>query len=220
MNRIVKRIVLPVLPTAVHRRLRARKRPGRSHDHRDATFLMLTPEIVFETCWKDVEAGRGPALIVWVDDCRILKFDCFGKGRGHYHVSSRGLSLQPVSRDRLYLPEETIEAQIERVAFELKTNLAYYLAHAPSRRARRARIPERVLAQGVEEARSSMLEHMAAALSWRERAPLPDAAATEAEREAEPQEPSGARLGNQHAALDAGVDAGAVDEPAAVVPEP
>jgi len=165
VNRLVKRFVLPLLPTAGHRWLRAYKAASPSHDHRDVAFVQVTPEIVFETYWKDVEAGKGPALVVWCDYRKVLKFDCFGKGRGHYHISVPVFSKRTEEFDRIFLPEETIEAQIERVVFELRTNLFYYLARAPHRRARKARIDEPQLTRAVEEVRKLLYERRLAALA-------------------------------------------------------
>lgn len=164
MNRMVKKLVLPWLPIAGHRWLRSRKQASHSHDHRDPVFVKVTPDIVFETYWKDVEAGRGPALIVWHRYRKILKFDCFGKGRGHYHISLSVHSARTDANDRIYLPEETIEAQIERVAFELRTNIVYYLARGPYRSARKAIIPEADLDNAVEEVRAILYQHMVASL--------------------------------------------------------
>lgn len=163
MNRIVKQVVLPLLPTGAHLWLRARKQAAKLQDHRDVEFVTITPELVFETCWKDVAAGRGPSLIVWFEHRRILKFDCFGKDHGHYHISLPGHSARRAELDRLFLPEKTIEAQIERVLFELRTNILYYLARAPYHRARWATIPESALIRGIEQSRTLMYRNMASA---------------------------------------------------------
>lgn len=156
---------MPALPTAVHRWLRARKQASESHDHRDPVFIRVTPQVVFETYWKDVEAGKGPALIVWFDYRKVLKFDCFGKGRGHYHIALPVYSKQAAVFDRIFLPEETIEAQIERVVFELETNLSYYMARAPHRNARRGTIPQADLQRAIGLVRAQMYEHMVSALN-------------------------------------------------------
>jgi len=155
----MKRLVLSFLPTAAHRRLRMRKQASKSHDHRDPTFIEVTPDITFETYWKDVEAGKGPALIVWCRFRKIMKFDCFGKGRGHYHISVPVYSSGADEADRIYLPEESVEAQVERVAFELKGNLPYFLARAAYRGARKVTVPTPDLLHAVDEARSLMYEH-------------------------------------------------------------
>jgi hypothetical protein len=141
------------------------KRASRSHDHRDPAFVRVTSQIVFETYWKDVEAGKGPALIVWFEHRKILKFDCFGKGRGHNHLSVPVHSKRTEEFNRIFLPEETIEAQIERVVFELRTNLFYYLARAPHRRARVASIPKSQLTCAVEEVRALLYERRLSALA-------------------------------------------------------
>ena len=65
--------------------------------------------------------------------------------------------------ERVYLPEESIEAQIDRVAFELQMNLRYYLSHCPYRGARRATIPEDDLLRVVAEARAVLYRYRDAA---------------------------------------------------------
>ena len=106
----------------------------------------------------------GPALIVWFDYRRILKFDCLGKGRGHYHVALPPGMQRGREFDRIHLPEETVEEQIERVVFELRKNLRYHLEHCPYRRGRRATVPEQAVLDASEEVRSLMLRYKARAL--------------------------------------------------------
>jgi hypothetical protein len=163
VKRILKTLMMYWLPTAGHRWLRARKDASPSNDHRDPVFIRVTPQIVFETYWKDVEAGRGPALIVWLDYRKIVKFDCFGKGHGHYHIALPALFQRSVETDRIYLPEETIALQIERVVFELRTNLRYYLQHCRYGRARRAKFADAELLPAVARARQVMCRHSASA---------------------------------------------------------
>jgi hypothetical protein len=144
------------MPLRVRRSLRLRKRSSQSNDHRDPAFIAVTPQLTFETYWKDVEAGKGPAVIVWFDYRKIVKFDCFGKGRGHYHVALPALARKPVEFDRIFLPEETIEAQIERAVFELRRNLRYYLANCPYRSARRVVIADEALLPAVGQVHELM----------------------------------------------------------------
>ena len=163
MKRILKALLLQALPTAGHRWLRGRKQASGSYDHRDPVFLSVTPDVVFEIYWKDVEAGKGPALIVWCRFRKILKFDCFGKGRGHYHVALPAGLQRSREFDRIHLPEDTVEGQIERVAFELRMNLRYYLEHCPYRTGRRARVGQDDLLAAIDEARSLMIRYKTSA---------------------------------------------------------
>ena len=72
------------------------------------------------------------------------------------------MSLHSTSLTRL---TQNGKAQIERVAFELRANLRYYLAHSPYRRARRAEVPQDDLLRAVEEARALMVRHMVSAFA-------------------------------------------------------
>jgi hypothetical protein len=163
MRRVLKGFMMSGMPLAVRRRLRLRKRAAGSSDHRDPAFVTANRQLVFETYWKDVEAGRGPALIVWLDYRKILKFDCFGKERGHYHVALPAWARRSVEFDRIFLPEDTVEAQIERVVFELRQNLRYYLLHCPYRGARRAIISDEDLLPAIEQVHALMHQHRIAA---------------------------------------------------------
>jgi hypothetical protein len=61
-----------------------------------------------------------------------------------------------VERDRIFLPEETIAAQIERVAFELRKNLRYHLQNSPYADARRAVVSDEDLLPAVEQVHALM----------------------------------------------------------------
>ena len=70
--------------------------------------------------WKSLEIGIGPAVILMAFDQEILKFDCFGKGKGHYHIA-------PHYDFRIYFVEETVTDQITRSITELRLNGLRYL---------------------------------------------------------------------------------------------
>lgn len=56
-----------------------------------------------------------------------MKFDCFGKDKGHYHIS-------PKYNFRIFFIENTRKSQIKRSINELKTNTQNYLKHHPDQR--------------------------------------------------------------------------------------
>lgn len=70
--------------------------------------------------WKSLEIGIGPAVILQAYDLEILKFDCFGKEKGHYHIA-------PHYDFRIYFIEETVPDQISRSIKELRLNGFRYL---------------------------------------------------------------------------------------------
>lgn len=100
----------------------------------DLKTLHVQDGMKLEVFWKDLPHGRGPALSVFILDQEILKFDCFGPEDGHYHTPCFDPSK---TESRLFMPESTIEAQIQRTRFEIMRNLAYYQSRATDKRVRR-----------------------------------------------------------------------------------
>lgn len=120
--------------------------------------------------WKALPIGRGPCASLYVLDREILRFDCFGEGKGHFHanIAQRNL-LFGRSRNRRYFVERTIEEQIERAAIEIKTRAAEHL-----RASRDPRIAGFVLGRkGLERAcdamQQQMLEYLRAVPALRDR---------------------------------------------------
>lgn len=144
-------------------RLRA-KRPrklGRIGDaypaRRDVASIPVQPEVELRVCWKQLEIGHGPAASLFVLGDEVLRFDCFGAGRGHYHAEL----VQPErATGRIYFPERSVEEQIERSLFELTRNLAYYLQRNPRRDVRRFCVDPAALEQACAEARRRMLAYL------------------------------------------------------------
>jgi hypothetical protein len=70
----------------------------------------------------------GPAACLVVHGFDIMRFDCLDYPLGHYHTAKpypygirRGLAGE------IWLPEKTIEEQVERAIFELSRNSNHYL---------------------------------------------------------------------------------------------
>jgi hypothetical protein len=94
---------------------------------RDRVRYEIGDAAYFEVFWKVLDIGRGPAVSLFIRDTEVMKFDCFGKGRGHVHIELRTGLLKALAHHRLHLGEKTVEEQIERTIFELRMNLPYYL---------------------------------------------------------------------------------------------
>jgi hypothetical protein len=120
----------------------------------DVVRIAVQPEVVLEVCWKDLELGRGPAASLFVLGDEVLRFDCFGPGRGHYHAE---LLQKERSPGRLELPEPTAAAQVERTFFELTHNLGWYLGRNPRRAIRRFSIDPAAIEKSCAEARGHLL---------------------------------------------------------------
>jgi len=94
----------------------------------DLFRVTVQPGLVIDVFWKALQSGKGPALSVFVDDEEFAKFDCFGPGKGHYHLA---LSVPAtVRQQRIRFSEDRVAEQISRTIFEVENNLGYYLERA------------------------------------------------------------------------------------------
>jgi len=136
-------ILKSILPYSVHQKLRPiwwllsgtkPEFPSRN----DLVTYDIQDHVKLNVYWKTPVNGNGPALTLSVYDLEVLRFDCFGKGDGHFHIHfGRDFGAQ---QNRIFLPETTHEAQIDRSFFELRKNLYYYLQRNRDRRIRNVKI--------------------------------------------------------------------------------
>ena len=89
---------------------------------RDVEWIRVQPDVNLKVYWHMVPIGKGigkgPAISLYAFGFQILKFDCFGARDGHFHLFLGWPS--PTSEDRIWLPEPSGTAQVERAIFELK----------------------------------------------------------------------------------------------------
>ena len=69
--------------------------------HQDEVIFKIQEDVLFQVYWKSLPIGTGPAVILKAFGQEILKFDCFGKEKGHFHVA-------PNYEFRIYFGEETV----------------------------------------------------------------------------------------------------------------
>lgn len=115
--------------------------------------------LYFQVYWKDLEHGKGAAIIVYAHGINALKFDCFGPGRGHYHLNIARYAQTRESR--IFLPEQTPAEQIERAIYEIQTNLSYYLQRHRNRKVRCTKVNQTQLKHALAEARALLLDYAA-----------------------------------------------------------
>lgn len=87
----------------------------------DGTIIPVQDGLSLEVYWKVLKIGKGPAVILKVYNREILKFDCFGNNKGHYHV-------YPNSNNRIWFFEDNAKDQIRRTRLELERNGPNYLS--------------------------------------------------------------------------------------------
>ena len=88
---------------------------------RDLERIQIVPNLALLVYWKELKIGKGPAAVLEAFGSEIMKFDCFGKDKGHFHV-------KPHYDFRIFFVEETIEEQILRSRKEILTNFKRYLS--------------------------------------------------------------------------------------------
>ena len=128
-----------------------KKYPARNH----VTRYEVQPDVLIDIYWKALPKWRGPGLSLFIYGNEVLRFDCFGNGKGHYHVDFN--TSWPTKNNKLFFTESTVESQIDRTLYELKTNLYYYLQRNPKRKIRNIKINSDKLDNVCEKIRESMI---------------------------------------------------------------
>lgn len=145
LRKMVKRFLLAVLPAETIYEIRRRRRHGQngpsadtfSVNHaarKDVTRFPVEQGIYIDVFWKALPAATGPAFSLFAYDEEVLRLDCGGPGRGHFHASF--LTKQHTWKNRNQFFESTRETQIERAVFELQNNIGYYLERHPWKKIR------------------------------------------------------------------------------------
>jgi hypothetical protein len=130
--------------------------PGEYPARRDTVRYDVQEHVYLTTYWKVLANGKGPATSLFVHGEEVLKFDCFGRNKGHCHIGFARPKKR--CRERLYLAEQTVEEQIARTAFELTVNLPYYLDRHPARRVRSITLDAQRFKEIVDKVCLQMLE--------------------------------------------------------------
>jgi hypothetical protein len=137
-----------------------RSEPPAYDVRRDRVRYEICDAGYFEVFWKVLDIGRGPAVSLFIRDTEVMKFDCFGEGRGHVHIDfGRTGHLKALAHHRLYLGEKAVEEQIERTIFELRMNLPYYLERHGDARIRAFQPTTERLHEVTAKVREAMLTY-------------------------------------------------------------
>ena len=123
----------------------------------DPVIHLLSPDAYFAVYWKRGDAGQCPGVSFYLFDEEILRFDCFGYPHGHYltHLNDPKRRKRHM-QDRFLFMEKTIEEQIERTCYELRTNLNAYLRGNPNPRVQAYQVDSQAIADAVPEIREIM----------------------------------------------------------------
>lgn len=138
-------------------RERARLESERQQHRRDIVRFSLSKNTYFEVYWKIYGIGRGPALALYIDEEEILKFDCYGCRKGHYHIQV--LQPGPCRHPALLMPEKSKAEQIDRAIFEIENNLYWYLERHPSSMVRNSRFSRSKLLEILSQVKPILLSY-------------------------------------------------------------
>lgn len=122
----------------------------REQVRKDVEIISIQPGLELVVYWKVLKIGKGPAVILRADGNEILKFDCFGKNEGHFHVI-------PNYGSRIHFEEESALDQIERTAQELNMKSQTYLHKLEGNKFQKIIIDQDKLEAAVDLARQKMI---------------------------------------------------------------
>jgi len=122
----------------------------------DLIQIPLATSVYLDIYLRVLHTGVGTTVIFKAFRKEVLKYDAFVEGMGHCHL------LQPEKHcpDRLFLPEGNIESQIQRIIFDLKFNLYYWLKRNSDRRIRSINIDPVVLEKAIDQAEKIMVAYI------------------------------------------------------------
>lgn len=129
----------------------------------DVELIPVQPDSYLAVYFKRYGRSTGPGVSLYVLDNEILRFDCFGPGRGHYHCLP---CLAPYpGRKRIKFDADSVEAQISWCVEEISRNNAAHLAGHFRRYIREFRFEQTRLDAAAAEAGDRMMRsHRAAAI--------------------------------------------------------
>lgn len=107
---------------------------------KDVEIFKVQEHVYFQVYWKEHGPGKGPAVLLYLFGIETIKFDIFGKNKGHYHVNPNNPEVNDVNV--IWLPEDTAAKQVRRVVFELRRNVHYYLQRNVDERIRNLELDE------------------------------------------------------------------------------
>jgi hypothetical protein len=124
----------------------------------DVEWIRVQPDVDLKVYWKVLPIGKGPAVSLYAFGFQVLRFDCFGARDGHYHLLLGWPS--PANEERIWLPEPSATAQVERAAFELTKNVTYYLQRHNDERVRHLHLEPATWSIACTQARDRMLHFL------------------------------------------------------------
>lgn len=142
------------------RKNRKNKRPDYLNNppqlRKDVSNIKVQDDVYLQVYWKVLEIGKGPAVVLFVFGEEILKFDCFGKDRGHYHVNGEKVSYG----NKIFFEECNSSEQIDKTILELGNNLKLYLQQNIKQKVRELEIDQKNLEEALSRVKSIMVQFL------------------------------------------------------------
>ncbi len=159
MNIWLKNLAKTIVPVQYHFYLRRRRTAETYADYRkEMVCFWVDDRIRLDVYWKILNLGKGPSLILNIFGEEVLRFDFFGEGAGHYHVTVP--EFKASAKSLLFLPEKTVSAQIDRAIFELTHNLDWYLHRHPLGKIRNLSVNKTKLQHVAAQAQAQLLAYI------------------------------------------------------------
>lgn|GEM_PF-3125617 len=121
----------------------------------DVKLIPIQPDSYLAVYYKRYDTGVGPGVSLYIHENEILRFDCFGKGRGHYH-SLPCLSALP-GDEQIGFATETVKSQVSETVEEITGNHAAHLGKHFLGNIRNFRLAKACLTAAVDAAYERML---------------------------------------------------------------
>lgn len=123
------------------------------------TEVSVTEEIDMEVYWLVFNNQAGPAASVYAFGDELMRFDCFGRENGHFHLNMRQSKLYPGGGSaRIYLSMGSVDDQIREAGFWLSHNLKYATTTNRSSRIRSLVVDAEALADAAQRMMGIMFE--------------------------------------------------------------
>lgn len=119
----------------------------------DVVKFPIQEEVFFLVYWKVLKIGKGPAVTLNIFGNEVLKFDCFGKGKGHFHID-------PFRKLRIYFVENSAKDQVKRVKTELLLNAQRYIENHSNAKINSVRLNLSLFQKSVDLVEKTMLTYL------------------------------------------------------------
>ncbi len=129
---------------------------GPPTNRKDVSNIRVQDDVYFQVYWKVEEIGKGPAVVVFIFGEEILKFDCFGKDKGHYHIKGN----KGAFRKRIFFEESNASEQIDKTIAELNNNLKIYLQLNNRQKVKELDIDQKNLEEALFQVRTNMVNFL------------------------------------------------------------